>query len=552
MSNKYLKFLPKPLLDDLVNGRWLPIVGAGLSRNAVLSSKKTMPLWKELAKSLADEIPGFEYDNPIDAISAYCHEFRRPRLIEKLSELLYIGDAQPGDAHRAFCDIPFDIVCTTNFDFLLERAYELVTGLCTPLVDENQLSINLPGSSVALLKLHGDLNHPQRLVATEEDYDAYLKRYPVLATYLANLLITRTPVLIGYSLDDPDFRQLWQIVRERLGKDRRLAYALCIGASPAVLARFERRGVKAINLAKNRDQSGEILSVTFKELNKYWREQTVAESKLIEEEPLRELSIPRGAASRLCYFAIPHSAHHFYLASVFPLVREVGLVPMTADQVISPGGNIFATIDVLVSRASLIVVDTSSKYAVAEARRAIARKTAAKILVVAQDGTSTPFDLSGMEILYRPDLTSANVEKFLDEFLVRLTKTLEEIEPRLAEELHPSLKSEEAKPQLAEERHRLLQSEEYRATVISAITHLETVLRRQLDVVERRDRGFVSVTNIIKIAKRRDLLGKLDVEQVLRWIEIRNQVVHSDTPVDRNMASEIVNGVDEISGTSRQ
>jgi SIR2-like domain len=29
-----------------------------------------------------------------------------------------------------------------------------------------------------------------------------------LATYLSNQLITKTAVFIGYSLDDPDFRQL--------------------------------------------------------------------------------------------------------------------------------------------------------------------------------------------------------------------------------------------------------------------------------------------------------------------------------------------------------
>ena len=70
-----------------------------------------------------------------------------------------------------------------------------------------------------LLKLHEDVHHPARLVLTEEDYDAFLDKYPLLATYLANPLITRTAVLVGgYSLDDPDFRQVWQVVGERLGK----------------------------------------------------------------------------------------------------------------------------------------------------------------------------------------------------------------------------------------------------------------------------------------------------------------------------------------------
>ena len=42
-----------------------------------------------------------------------------------------------------------------------------------------------------------DLNHPGRLVAAETDYDRFLHSFPLLATYLANLLITRMAVLVG-------------------------------------------------------------------------------------------------------------------------------------------------------------------------------------------------------------------------------------------------------------------------------------------------------------------------------------------------------------------
>lgn len=543
--NKYLKCFPKPLLEDLVNGRWLPIVGAGMSKNAVLASGKTMPLWKELGKSLADEIPGFEFDTTVDAISAYSHEFRRPRLIEKLTELLYIGEAQLGETHRAFCEIPFDVVCTTNFDFLLERQYELIPKSCTPLINEDQLSVNLQGSSIALLKLHGDLNHPSRLVVTEEDYDAFLERYPLLATYLANLLITRTPVLIGYSMDDPDFRQLWQIVEERLGKARRLAYALCVGASQTEVTRFNRRGVKVVNLAQSKSRARQVLSETFIGLSDYWRDKSPIVSQVRDGDPMAEFA-PLGTKTELCFFAIPHAALSFYRANVFPLVQEVGLAPMTVDYVNPLGGSIFATIDALISQASLIVVDTSSEWAVAEARRAIAHEKPIKVLVVAQESTSTPFDLSGLEILYRPEIDSDSVGEFLNEFLERLTKTIEETEPQAAEERHRVLHSDDIQGELAEERHRLLKSEEYRAAVISAITHLETALRRRLDVVERTDRGFVSVSNMIDIAKHRDLLGQFEVNQVLQWIVIRNQVVHSDVSISRKDAKAIVYGVDEI------
>jgi hypothetical protein len=53
MSAKHLKKSPKPLLDDLVAGRWLPVIGAGFSRNATLLQEKAMPLWSGLGDLLA-------------------------------------------------------------------------------------------------------------------------------------------------------------------------------------------------------------------------------------------------------------------------------------------------------------------------------------------------------------------------------------------------------------------------------------------------------------------------------------------------------------------
>jgi hypothetical protein len=60
MAARHLNRFPKPLLDDLVAGRWLPIVGAGFSRNAVLPPPKEMPLWPDLGKLLASELRDYE------------------------------------------------------------------------------------------------------------------------------------------------------------------------------------------------------------------------------------------------------------------------------------------------------------------------------------------------------------------------------------------------------------------------------------------------------------------------------------------------------------
>ncbi|WP_338830698.1 SIR2 family protein [Bradyrhizobium sp. 27S5] len=250
MAPKHLVHFPKPVLEDLVSGRWLPVIGAGMSLNAKLAPPAKMPLWPELGKAFADELLDYSPTSVLDGISAYEHEFGRARLIERLAELLHINGAEPGPAHKEFCTLPFDIVCTTNFDFLLERQYDLDrqdNRTVHPVVDEDQLSINIGASGTLLFKLHGDVRHPTRLVVTEADYDGFLTNYPLIATYLANQLITKTAVFIGYSLDDPDFRQIWHLVASRLGKTRRMAYAIMVNARPGDIARFERRGVKVVN-----------------------------------------------------------------------------------------------------------------------------------------------------------------------------------------------------------------------------------------------------------------------------------------------------------------
>jgi hypothetical protein len=243
--------LPAPLVDDIVRRRCLPIIGAGLSRNALLPPGCEMPLWPDLgrmlAKSLTDFPPGD--DNALEAISAYAYEFGRVRLVDELRRLLFHDTARPSAVHEAFCSLPFDVVCTTNFDCLLEKGYAEVARTYRVIVEEAQLSAGTDPRTVTLLKLHGDLDHPHRLVVVEDDYDRFVRNNPLMVTYLTNLLITRSALFIGYSLDDPDMRQILGLVQSRLGHLARQAYVLTFGVSSHTRTRFERRNVRCIQVA---------------------------------------------------------------------------------------------------------------------------------------------------------------------------------------------------------------------------------------------------------------------------------------------------------------
>jgi hypothetical protein len=362
-----LKPVPGPLLEELNRGRWLPIIGAGFSKNAEIPGGNTPPDWKELGVALARDVAGLEYNNPLDTISAYEQAFGRVALVDTVSRLIRVHDAQPGRAHVAFARLGFQNVVTTNFDMLLERAYDDANRPCLPLVEEAQLSARNPYPGPRLLKLHGDVHHPHRLVLTEDDYDQFLQANPILATSLGALLIDHTAVMVGYSLDDPDMRQLLTLIKARLGKLARPLWTIQVNCPPHVVSRYERRNVRVINLPHSDKLSyGEQLAELFDALRDYWTTEVIEESQSTNERALADLQLPMRS-SRVCYFAVPLKLLGLYREFFFPVVEQYGFVPVAARDVLTPPGTEATKIDALINRAVLVVIDVSGKYSWFEA-----------------------------------------------------------------------------------------------------------------------------------------------------------------------------------------
>ncbi|MEV5054354.1 SIR2 family NAD-dependent protein deacylase [Arthrobacter sp. LAR12-1-1.1] len=275
---RYIERLPGGLLRALFAGQWLPIVGAGISRTAATEDNRRPPSWAELGKALEGDVPGAASDHPIEAISAFAELYGRPVLIERLTELLLVDDVEPSSVHLEFTGLPFDTVVTTNADFLLESAYQRRHRPCVPLLGESQLSIARRPEATYLLKFHGDLRHPGDLVMTEDDYDGFTRRRPLLFTYLSWLLLTREPVLFGYSLDDSDLREILALLRDRLGKMSRAGWAILPTDKGGLATKFMRRGLKAIVLDENPEASRQdVLEEFFYELREAWEREVLPE-----------------------------------------------------------------------------------------------------------------------------------------------------------------------------------------------------------------------------------------------------------------------------------
>jgi hypothetical protein len=325
---------PTPFIEDLRNGRLLPIIGSGFSMNAKVPDGRPPLDWKGLASVLGSSLggPSEQDDSALETISRYEMELGRPRLVQAVASAIRWGEAEPGAAHHRLVELNFLEYVTTNFDELLEQALRLrLGGVVRVVVEESQLALARPSTVPRVIKLHGDVQHPTRMVLSEADYDSFLHKNPLLASYLASLLVDRVGLLLGYSLDDPDFRQVLAMLRDRMGASAPPLWTIRFNDTPASLARFRRRGVTPINLVGD-FAYGDGLAPLFENLAQL-QSQAVGERAQGNTDDLQE--VLRASDRRLVFFSVPRQRLAWYDEYIFPVVREYGLVPVSATDVTS-------------------------------------------------------------------------------------------------------------------------------------------------------------------------------------------------------------------------
>ncbi|HSF32445.1 MAG TPA: SIR2 family protein [Candidatus Tectomicrobia bacterium] len=212
---------PKPpasLLRYMREGRCVLFCGSGLSAWAKL------PTWKKLLQDiitqLGEEMPD---DSDLDElnrllnagklleIADHCRETLGQRYHNILSEQLRGVTGDIPEPHKIIIELPFSAVVTTNYDKLLERSFASQSNWPkTPThLDVDMLGPLLFDGSFFILKAHGDIDRPESMVLTTRDYQEIIHANPAFNAIFSAILLTKAILFIGYSLNDPDFRLLF-------------------------------------------------------------------------------------------------------------------------------------------------------------------------------------------------------------------------------------------------------------------------------------------------------------------------------------------------------
>jgi thiamin-phosphate kinase len=233
--------VPAMLIDEIKHGNCVLFVGAGLSRGSGL------PGWDELVQPLANEINVPEGTDLLKAMQFYENKRGRRALISRILEATDTTHTVPSRNHHLLAQLPIDIWVTTNFDNLLERTLEAAQRRRRVVVYDQDLPYT-SADHVTLIKMHGDQGRADSIVVTESDYATYFKKHNLVKTKLSNLIAEKTFLFIGYSINDPDFNQIYAEIAFELQEHGHRAYAILFDADDFVVDDLGRRNIEVLNI----------------------------------------------------------------------------------------------------------------------------------------------------------------------------------------------------------------------------------------------------------------------------------------------------------------
>jgi hypothetical protein len=199
------------------------------------SAAECPPLGSEFSETLAGEC-AFSTHFPKESVRnlqrvAMCYEITNDReaLVKRIKAAVHT-DKKPSRALHALAALPFPLIITTNYDQLFEDALRAAGK--KPIVhvyskDERTVTPDYTEATPQapyVFKLHGDIQQPESIVITDEDYIQFVLRmsdkedyHPVPGTFRYNF--RRWPTLfVGYSLLDYNLRLLFKTLRWRMDK----------------------------------------------------------------------------------------------------------------------------------------------------------------------------------------------------------------------------------------------------------------------------------------------------------------------------------------------
>lgn len=227
MNNSIDAFINK-YVKEIVNNNAVFFAGAGFSKAAGYVD------WKKLLTEIAKELDlDVNKENDLVALAQYCYNknLNRSTINDVIFEE-FSKQKTPTQNHRILAKLPISIIWTTNYDDLIEKAFEDSQRIVDVKSCNKHLSITKPGRDCIIYKMHGDKNNPDEAILIKDDYESYYRKHAQFISALAGDLISKTFLFVGFSFEDPNLDYILSRIRVEYQDNPKQHYAIMKSIDP--------------------------------------------------------------------------------------------------------------------------------------------------------------------------------------------------------------------------------------------------------------------------------------------------------------------------------
>lgn len=207
-------------VKDLNEGTASIFAGAGLSIPAGYVN------WSELMSEIAEDL-GLDISTETDLVSLAQYHVNENRTRSKINRKIleeFIEDVEETENHKVIARLPVSSIWTTNYDNLIEKAFQNENKVVDVKYSNNQLLTTKPKRDIVVYKMHGDVNHPSEAILTKEQYEDYHRTHEPYINALTGELTTKTFLFIGFSFTDPNLDYVLSRLNFRYREEKRQHY----------------------------------------------------------------------------------------------------------------------------------------------------------------------------------------------------------------------------------------------------------------------------------------------------------------------------------------
>lgn len=198
------------LRDRRRDGRLIPFVGAGLSKPLGL------PDWSTLIDFIAAQLnyapDVFKLNGNDLQLTEYYVAIKGSigPLRSEMDRRFNPSDDQISEsrAHSALVEMKLPVIYTTNYDRIIERAFELKEAASYTIANLDDIASAPADTSTQIVKLHGTFDDDASLVLTETSYFDRLEFESPIDIKMRADILGKTLLFIGYSLNDINIRYM--------------------------------------------------------------------------------------------------------------------------------------------------------------------------------------------------------------------------------------------------------------------------------------------------------------------------------------------------------